>query len=123
MGVMGTKTLREYIPDACSLKDCPYRTTRNQTSTGTRRFQKNSTRTRFSDHFIGNGRFMQIDFFHIPLGLFNSFSDGVGDLVRFSKPASDCAVAVPDNNNRAKTKPTSALHYLCHPIDMDYLFY
>ena len=119
---MRTDTLCQNIMYPSSFEYGANSTTGNNTGTLDGGFQHYIPGAKFSKNLVRDAQVGNGNTFHVFTRLLNPFPDRLGDLIGFTKTATNFSFSITNNNNGAETETTSTLDYFRSPVDMNDLF-
>jgi hypothetical protein len=118
---MRPKTLGQDIFDAGCFEYGSNRSPGNHSGSLRGRFKQNPAGRKMTDHLVGNRGVQDIDFGHIFLRSFDTFSNRLRDLIGLAQAETDGTFAVSDHNDGRKGKTAAAFDHLGHAVDVNNL--
>src|SRR5690625_1216898 len=124
MGMASTTLAGHSILHTRHIKDRFSRPTCNTTRTSRCRPEENFTRSCLTNYrVVYTARFGQRYFNQIFPGIVESFLDGIGNFVRFTKSMPYHAFTVSNYYNGIKTEPAPTFHNFGHTVDVYQFFF
>jgi hypothetical protein len=116
--IVGPKALGQNIFYAGHLHDCPDGTTGDNSGTRCSWLHEHPACAVTADNLVRDCTVNKWKAHHGSAGMFNGLAYSLRDLASLTQSATDSALSVTDNDQRAEAESPTALHDFCHPVYM-----